>query len=271
MATLFLVATPIGNLEDMTLRAIRVLKEVSVIAAEDTRHSGRLLKHFAIETALTSFHDYSDDGKLSYLIDRLASEDVALISDAGTPAISDPGFRLVQAAIAAGHQVVPIPGANAGISALVASGLPTDKFLFLGFLPQKQKGRRDALQAVAALPYSLVVYESPKRLGKLLADVEAIMGNRPICVARELTKLHEQLWRGYVGDSAEYLAQTNAQRGEITLIIGGASQQSADWDEATVRSNLSALLASGLSRSKAAAQIASQSNWTKNEIYDLDL
>ncbi len=271
MATLFLVATPIGNLEDMTLRAIRVLKEVAVIAAEDTRHSGRLLKHFAIETPLTSFHDYSDDGKVHYLVERLATEDVALISDAGTPGISDPGFRLVQAAAAAGHTIVPIPGANAAISALVASGLPTDKFFFLGFLPHKQKGRRDALQAVADLPVSLVVYESPKRLAKLLADVEAVLGNRPICIARELTKLHEEFWRGSVKDSAEFLSQHPTIRGEITVIIGGASHDEAIWDEAAVRTELNRLLASGLSRSKAAAQIASQSSWKKGQIYDLDL
>ena len=271
MPTLFLVATPIGNLEDMTLRGIRTLREVAVIAAEDTRHSGRLLKHFEIETPLTSFHEFSDDGKIEHLITRLATEDIALISDAGTPSISDPGYRLVQAAIAAGYTVVPIPGANAATSALIASGLPTDKYVFLGFLPQKQKARRDVLTAVAMLPYTLVLYESPKRLRKLLDDVETVLGNRPITIARELTKLHEEFWRGDVENSAEFFRTHPTIRGEITVVIGGATQTSTIWDETQVRTTFQSLLDSGLSRSKAAAQTATQSGWKKSRIYDLNL
>lgn len=269
MPTLYVVSTPIGNLEDITFRALRILKEVDVIAAEDTRHSGRLLKHFDIETPLTSFHEYSDGGKLTHLVARLATENIAVISDAGTPSISDPGFKLVREAIAAGYAVVPIPGPNAATAALVASGLPTDSFLFLGFLPQKEKGRRDALRAVAELPYSLVLYESPNRLLKLLADVEVVLGKRQVCVARELTKLHEEIWRGDVGDSAEHFSSQPKIRGEITVIIAGAEQTTTEWDEARIRTALSEMLASGLSRKEAAKKIATQSGWRAKQIYNL--
>ena len=271
MPTLYIVATPIGNLEDITLRALRTLREVDLIAAEDTRHSGKLLKHFEIDTPMTSFHDFSDEYKLNQLVDRLIGEDIALISDAGTPSISDPGFRLVRAAVAAGYTVVPIPGANAAISALVASGMATDSFLFLGFLPQKEKGRRDALQAVAELPHTLVLYESPKRLLKLLADVEAVLGSREVCVAREITKLHEEIWRGEVGNSAEYFNSQPKIRGEITVVISGSKKQTISWDEAAVSEKLLEVLATGVSRKQAAEEVAKLSGWRKKAIYNLNV
>lgn len=269
MPTLYIVATPIGNLEDMTFRAVRVLKEVDLIAAEDTRHSGRLLKHFEIKTPLTSFHEFSDGGKLAQLVARLATQDIALISDAGTPSISDPGFKLVREAIVAGYAVTPIPGANAATTALVASGLPTDSFLFLGFLPQKEKARRDALAAVAALPHTLVFYESPNRLVKLLNDVVLVLGDRQVAVARELTKLHEEIWRGGARSSAEYFSSQPKIRGEITVVISGADSSKTVWDEPQVRAALTAALASGTPRKQAAKQIATQSGWRSKQIYNL--
>ena len=271
MPTLYLVATPIGNLEDMTLRAIRVLKAVGVIAAEDTRHSGRLLKHFDIDTPLISFHEYSDDGKLAHLIAKLATSDIALISDAGTPSISDPGYKLVKAAIAAGYTIVPIPGANAATTALIASGLPTDRYLFLGFLPQKEKARRDALAQVAKLPYTLVLYESPHRLVKLLADAALVLGDREVCVAREMTKLYEEMWRGNLKQSVPYFSDNSKIRGEITVVIAGASTEQSQWDQTQIRQALANLLASGLSRKQAATQLATQSGWRKKQIYNLDI
>lgn len=271
MPILYLVATPIGNLEDMTLRAIRVLKEVALVAAEDTRHSGRLLKHFAITTPLISFHEYSDDSKVAHLISRLATSDIALISDAGTPSISDPGYKLVGAAIAAGFTITPIPGANAATSALIASGLPTDRYLFLGFLPQKIKARRDALAEVASLPYTLVLYESPHRLVKLLADALFVLGDRELCVARELTKLYEELWRGGLRDASTYFTDNSKIRGEITVVIAGASTIQLQWDEDQIRNALTNLLASGLSRKQASSQLATQSGWRKKQIYNLDI
>lgn len=269
MNTLYLVATPIGNLEDMTFRAVRILREVGLIAAEDTRHSGKLLKHYDISTPLTSFHEYSDDGKLAQLVDQLATGDVALISDAGTPAISDPGYRLIRATLDAGYKVTPVPGANAAITALIASGLATDRFLFVGFLPNKQQARRTALEALSAETATLILYESPKRLTKLLADAQAIMGNRTCCVAREITKLHEELFRGRL--SAAQTHFSNGVRGEITVVIAGREDSAEIWTESTVRAELDKLIQSGLSKKQAANQIATQSGWRSKEIYRLSI
>ena len=272
MGTLYLVATPIGNLEDMTFRAVRILREVACIAAEDTRHSGKLLKHFQIETPLTSFHEHSAQGKVEHLVERLVSEDIALISDAGTPSISDPGFRLARAAIDAGHTVIPIPGANAATSALVASGLPTNKYLFLGFLPTKQKARREALKTVADLHYTLVFYESPNRLVAMLEDVELVLGtDRPISVARELTKLHEEHWRGTVQAALAHFKTQERVRGEITITLGGKPFRNVVWDESQVRAHFRQLMVNGMKRSQAATATAKASGWRKKNIYDLDV
>ncbi len=267
---LYLVSTPIGNLEDITLRAVRTLREVDLIAAEDTRTSGKLLKHHQIDTPLISFHEYSDNSKLDQLIERLTTQSVALITDAGTPGISDPGYRLVQAAIAAGHTIVPIPGANAVTAALVASGLPTDNFLFLGFLPKQQQARQNALQEVASLPYTLVLYESPHRLLKLLGAVLSVLGDRQVCVARELTKLHEELFRGTVTDAILHFDEKGV-RGEITVVIAGQEKTAVSWTEATIQTALRERLAEGQSRKEAAAQLADLSGWRKRDIYRLSL
>ncbi len=267
MNTLYLVATPIGNLEDMTFRAVRVLREVALIAAEDTRHSGKLLKHYDIDTPLTSFHDYSNDAKRQHLLDQLASDDIALISDAGTPTISDPGYRLIRAALDAGYTVTPIPGANAAITALTASGLPTDRFLFVGFLPNKQQARRAALTALSAEVATLIFYESPKRLTKFLTDARIILGDRQCCVARELTKLHEELFRGKLSAAQAHFA--TGVRGEITVVVEGGAGAADVWTEQAIRTEVNKLIASGLSKKQAASQLAKQSGWRAKQIYQL--
>ncbi len=269
MGTLYIVGTPIGNLEDITLRALRVLREVALIAAEDTRTTGRLLHHYGIETPLLSYHDFSDEARLAELIDRLQGADVALVSDAGMPGLSDPGYRLVQAAHEAGIAVSPIPGPAAAITALVSSGLPTDSFLFLGFLPRQVAARRAALEKVRQLPYTLVLYEAPHRLLKLLADVEAVLGERQLVVARELTKLYEELWRGTPTDARRHFGRDQV-RGEITVVIEGAAALPA-WDEAAVRQALTEAIAAGQSRKEAAAAVAARSGWRKKELYELSL
>jgi 16S rRNA (cytidine1402-2'-O)-methyltransferase len=268
MPVLYLISTPIGNLEDITLRAVRLLREVSLIAAEDTRTTGRLLKHYQIETPLTSFHDYSTPQKIAGLVERLAAADVALVTDAGTPGLSDPGYELVRAAVEAGVTISPIPGPSAAIAALVSSGLPTDRFLFLGFLPRQQKARREALSAVASLPYTLVLYESPHRVLDLLADVVAMLGDRPVAIGRELTKLYEEIWRGPAGEAISHFSQGQI-RGEFTLVIAGHEETAQEWDEAAVRAALAEQLAQGVSRKEAAGRVAAQSGWRKREVYGL--
>ncbi|MFK7802763.1 MAG: 16S rRNA (cytidine(1402)-2'-O)-methyltransferase [Anaerolineae bacterium] len=267
---LYLVATPIGNLEDMSFRAIRVLKEVSLIAAEDTRHSGKLLKHFDISTPLTSYHDHSDDSKIEQLIGRLHSQDVALISDAGTPGLSDPGYRLVKAAIEANIPITPIPGPAAAIAGLVTSGLPTDRFIFLGFLPRQMGKRQAALQDVARLTCTLVLYESPHRLTALLGDVLAVLGDRQVVVCREISKMYEEFWRGSTTAAAEHFTNEPV-RGEVTLIIAGAVEDEIDWDEPALIQALETAIESGMSKKDAAAHVAAMSGVKKRQIYQLSL
>jgi len=270
MPTLYLVGTPIGNMEDITLRALRILREVGLVAAEDTRTTGRLLQHHGIETPLVSFHEFSDEERVEQLLERLATTDVALVSDAGMPGLSDPGYRLVRAALDAGITITPVPGPSAAVSALISSGLPTDTFLFLGFLPRQQKARRDALAAVATLPYTLVLYEAPHRLLKTLSDMQVVLGERPVVVARELTKYYEEIWRSSLEEAIEHFGQDRV-RGEITLVVGGASAAEIAWEEAAVRRAMAAKLAQGVRRKKAAAEVAKQAGWRKREVYDLSL
>lgn len=267
---LYLVATPIGNLEDMSFRAVRILKEVALIAAEDTRNTKKLLNHFEIHTPLISYHDYSDEQRIQELIAKAQVQDVALVSDAGTPGLSDPGYRLVQAAWEAGVQVSPIPGPAAAVSALVSSGLPTDSFLFLGFLPNKKKARQDALREVATLPYTLVLYESPHRLLDTLADIERVLGNRMVAIGRELTKLFEEIWRGTVKDAAVYFGEGKI-RGELTLVIAGAEKDEQVWTEAAVLNALQEQLEAGLSNRDAVTAVVELSGWRKKQVYTLAL
>ena len=220
MGTLYLVATPIGNLEDMSPRAIRVLREASLIAAEDTRHTGKLLKHFEIETAITSYFEHNKLAKLDFILDKLSSWDVALVSDAGSPAVNDPGYELVKAALASNYDVRPVPGPSAPIAALTVSGLPTDSFLYLGYLPHKTSERHKRLQEVESQPYTLVFLESPYRVVEALEDMLPILGDRRICVAREMTKMFEEYWRGDISRAVEHFKSQPA-RGEFTLVIEG--------------------------------------------------
>ncbi len=269
--TLYIVPTPIGNLEDMTLRGLRVLREVALIAAEDTRTSRVLLAHYDITTPLTSYHEHNKLAKLESIFDALATGDVALISDAGTPGISDPGYELVKAAIAAGHRVEALPGANAIIPAVVGSGLPADSFIYAGFLPKKAQAKRDFLTALVDENRTVVVYESPNRLVDTLQVIADILGEeRPVCVARELSKKFEEFQRGAVGAVLAHYEAT-PPRGEITLVIGAVPPQTDLWDAARVEAALQARLAAGESRSAAAKAIASESGWKKRDVYQLDV
>jgi 16S rRNA (cytidine1402-2'-O)-methyltransferase len=219
LGTLYVVATPIGNLEDITLRALRILKEVTLIAAEDTRQTRKLLSAHQIHTPLESYHRHSGPGKREQLLAQLYTQDVALVSDAGMPGISDPGQELISAAIAAGIPVVPVPGPSAPVTAVVVSGLPADRFLFLGFLPRTRSDRRRLLASIAGLHYTLVAFEAPHRLEAALADLEAVLGDRPAAAGRELTKIHEEVVRGRISD-LRALFHERSPRGEFTLVVG---------------------------------------------------
>ncbi len=221
MPVLYVIATPIGNLEDISLRALRLLREVKLIAAEDTRTTRRLLNAYNIKTQLTSYHEHSKRAKLDYLLDFLEKEDLALVSEAGMPGLSDPGYELIVAAIERGISVVPIPGASAVITALVISGLPTDQFLYLGFLPRRKGQRQRLLSSIIDEPRTIVVFETPHRIGKALSDIEEILGNRRLTICRELTKIHEEIFRGSVSQAREYFTEP---RGEFSLVIEGKTR-----------------------------------------------
>lgn len=273
MGTLYLVATPIGNLEDITLRALRVLKEVSLIAAEDTRTTRKLLARYEISTPVVSFHEHSPPARLAELLQALAEGDVAVVSEAGMPGISDPGYRLVQEATAAGFPVVPIPGPSAVITALAASGLPADRFLFLGFLPARASARRKALSEAAPLPYTLVCFEAPHRLLETLENALEILGDRRTAIARELTKVHEEIWRGTLGQALEHF-RSQGPRGEFTLVIAGAGEESTAagrWSEERVRQELARLLTQGIPLKEASRRVAGQAGWPRREVYQLGL
>jgi 16S rRNA (cytidine1402-2'-O)-methyltransferase len=223
--TLYVVSTPIGNLEDITLRALRILKEVDLIAAEDTRRTGLLLKHFGIEKPLTSYFEGNELKKREFILSRLREgSDVALVSDAGTPGISDPGFRLIRLAIEHKIAVVPIPGPSAAIAALSIAGLPTDAFFFKGFLPHKSKKRRDLLGDLAEVRETLLFYESPHRIFETLQDILEILGDREMVLARELTKAYEEVLRGTVSEIQKQIGVRNL-KGEITLVIAGKTRK----------------------------------------------
>ncbi len=266
MSTLYLVATPIGNLEDISARALRVLREVRLIAAEDTRQTRKLLSHFQIHTPITSYYEHNKYTKLGEVLAELEQGDVALVSDAGTPALNDPGYELVRAALDQGYPVSPIPGPSAPVAALVASGLPTDSFLYLGYLPRKASERRRLLSEVSSLPYTLIFLEAPHRLLSALEDLRQIFGDRPIAVARELTKLHEEIFRGTVSAAQEHFT-VQEPRGEFTLVIAGSSSQEAEWTEEQVNRILEARLEQGEAPSQIASQVAEESGWKKREVY----
>ena len=270
MGNLYLVGTPIGNLEDITLRALRILEEVTLIAAEDTRRARILARRYEIETPITSYFEGNKLTKLETILRALDRGDVALISEAGMPGLSDPGHELVRAAIERRYRVVPVPGPSAPVTALIVSGLPSDSFLYLGFLPRRQRERHRLLAEVAQEQRTLLAFEVPHRLRSSLADVEVVLGDRPLAVCRELTKLHEEVWRGTVSEARGHFNEVEP-RGEFTLAIGGAPQGAERWDEDQVRAALDELLAQGTSRPAAARRIAVASGWRRREVYALGL
>lgn len=267
--TLYLVATPIGNLEDITLRALRVLKEVDLVAAEDTRHSRKLFAHYGIGTSLTSYFAHNEREKGEKLLAALREgRSVALISDAGTPAISDPGYLLVYACRQEGIPVTPVPGPSALIAALAASALPTERFAFEGFLPPRSKPRREALRALAGEPRTLLFYEAPHRLAATLADIGTEMGEgREVVVARELTKLHEEFFRGTAAEAVEHFGRGRV-RGEIVLLVAPAAETVAsEKTEVPVEESLRRLLAEGLPPRQAVKQVAKERGLPGDEVY----
>jgi len=271
MNTLYIIPTPIGNLEDMTLRALRTLRECVLIACEDTRHSRVLLDHYEIRTPVTSYHEHNKVTKLDHILAALTRGDVALISDAGTPTISDPGYELVRAALDAGVKVVPLPGPNAAITALSGSGLPTDAFTYLGFPPRRPAKLREWLRLYAAARETLIFYESPHRLVETLTAMLEVYGDRQAVAAVEITKLFEGFFRGPISTLIAHFG-AEPPRGEVTLLVAGQPEPApAVWDEDQVREALANLLEKGLKRAAAAKQIAQESGWERQAIYDLDV
>jgi 16S rRNA (cytidine1402-2'-O)-methyltransferase len=269
MGTLYLVATPIGNLEDMSPRAVRVLREASLIAAEDTRHTGKLLKHFEIKTPLTSYFEHNKLNKLDFILNKLSSGDVALVSDAGTPAVNDPGYELVKAALASNFDVKPVPGPSAPIAALTASGLPTDSFLYFGYLPHKTSDRHKFIGQVASLSYTLIFLESPYRVVEALEDILSILGDRQICVAREMTKMFEEYWRGNVSAAVQHF-KSQPTRGEFTLVVEGQTkEESGRWMQEELMQAIERALKNGKSAKDISSELAKQSGWSRKEIYAL--
>ena len=268
MGILYLVATPIGNLEDISARALRVLREVNLIAAEDTRKTRKLLSHFDIHVPLTSYFEHNKRSKLEHVMAALEQGDVALVSDAGTPALNDPGYELVRAALQAGYTVSPIPGACAPVAALVASGLPTDAFLYLGYLPRQPGERLRALQKVAQLPYTLIFLETPHRLLESIIDLEAVLGNRQMAVARELTKLFEEITRGSISEIRNYYEDRPLQ-GEFTLVVAGCPPSQEHWTEGKLRAALQEAALQNELPSRAAGRIATESGWPRRKVYSL--
>ncbi len=275
--TLYIVATPIGNLEDITLRALRILKEVDLIAAEDTRHTKKLLTHYGIQNPLTSYHEHNEKAQSSHLIHRLKEGcRIALVSDAGTPLLSDPGFRLVQEAVHASLPVIPVPGPSALTAILSAGGLPTDSFAFEGFLTVKKAARRKRLTGLREESRTLVFYEVPHRVEESLQDIFEVMGDREVVVGRELTKMHEEILRGRVSEVLSHRGPRE-WRGEITLVIAGAgrdpdAQKGGDRDRGgEIRSEIQRLRAQGMRVKEIAEILGEKYSTSKREIYQLAL
>jgi 16S rRNA (cytidine1402-2'-O)-methyltransferase len=270
VGTLYLVSTPIGHLEDITLRALRVLQEAALIASEDTRQTRKLLDRYGLHTRQVSYHEHSPPSRLASLMRALERGDVALVSDAGTPGLSDPGYALVRAAVELGHTVRPIPGASAPLAALVASGLPADAFSFLGYLPRQRAERRRLLEAHAGDGVTLIFFEVPHRLRAAMADLEAVFGaDRQAAIGRELTKVHEEIRRGSLAELRRHFAEVEP-RGEFTLVIAGAGAAER-WGEAQVRAALRERSRQGDPPSRAAREVALVSGWPRSEVYRLTL
>jgi len=264
MPALYVVATPIGNLEDISLRALRILREVKVIAAEDTRKTKRLLDTYDIKTPMTSYHEYNKWTKLEYILSCLDDGDVALVSNAGTPGISDPGYELIVAASQRGIPVIPVPGPSAITTALVISGLPSDKFIYLGFLPRKSGARQRLLESVVDGEETIIVLESPHRLSAALDDMLLVLGDRRIAVCRELTKIHEEVFRGRISQAIRYFTQP---RGEFTLVIEGNRKENKPELTPDIEQQLHHMRQSGLTAKEAVARAASATGLSKKELY----
>lgn len=274
--TLYLVATPIGNLEDITLRALRILRQVALIAAEDTRRTRKLLSHHAIPARLVSLHEHNERARTPEIIDRLMAGDcVALVSDAGTPGLSDPGVELVRQAAASGIAVVPLPGPSAFVTALVTSGLSTAPVTFLGFLPAAARDRQRELEAHRTLPHTIVIYEAPHRLLKALQAIRDVWGNRTVAVARELTKIHEEIFRGAVDDAIRHFTD-HRPRGEVTVVVAGAAGEPPHPAEAgtgdpqggeTAKAMLRAALKEGVAPFEAVRRTSQATGLRRNVVY----
>lgn len=265
-ATLFVVATPIGNLEDITFRAVRILKEVDWIACEDTRQTAKLLQHYAIGTPTVSYHEHNELERARDLTGRLlGGSPGALVSDAGMPLVSDPGYRLVHAAVDAGIPVVAVPGATASLTALAASGLPTDQFHFAGFLPVKPGQRFHAIEAIRHEHATVIFYEAPHRILDALADIESALGPRQVVVARELTKIHEEYLRGTAAQIRTELVHRDAVRGEFTILIGKATKPVAD--DTPLNDAVESCIRGGMTRMEAMKTVARQRGLSKRDVY----
>ncbi len=264
MFALYIVATPIGNLEDITLRALRVLREAGLIAAEDTRKTRHLLSHYGIKTPLTSYYEHNKRSKLPLLLDHLQRHDIALVSEAGTPGVSDPGYEIILAAIQRGIPVIPVPGPSAIVVALVVSGLPTDRFTYLGFLPRKQSDRVRLLKSVEGEGHTLVAFEAPHRLANSLADMADVLGDRRIAVVREATKLHEEVFRGKI---TEAMAHFQKPRGEHTLVIEGKRESAEAGLTSEVVDQIRRLQSQGVTAKQAMPMLAQSTGLSRKELY----
>ena len=267
--TLYLCATPIGNLEDMTPRALRMLQEADLIAAEDTRHTLRLLNHFDIKGRLVRYDEHSKEKQGAYLLEQLLEgKSIALVSDAGFPGIADPGEALAHDAIAQGVRVVPVPGANAALCALIASGLPTYPFFFGGFLPKSKRNRREQLELWQHIPATMILYEAPHRIVEVLKDILDCWGDRPLAAARELTKLHEEFYRGTVSGCLSWLEE-NSPRGEFCLVLGaGDGKAATEEEQLEPLDEVRRLMAEGVDKKSALAQVAKKRKIPKRELYN---
>jgi 16S rRNA (cytidine1402-2'-O)-methyltransferase len=268
MNTLYVVGTPLGNLEDITLRALRILKEVSLIAAEDTRKTRILLDRYGVQTPLTSYFEHNKLAKLDAILGALGQGDVALVSEAGMPGLSDPGYELIREALAREVNVVVVPGPAAVVSALVVSGLPTDQFVYVGFLPRKSGERVRLFAGLTRETRTLVAYEAPHRVRESLRDALGVLGERPVAIVRELTKLHEEVFRGSLSEAIAHF-EAKEPRGEFTLVIGGAAEDGAAWDKERVRAELQRLLDGGASSQEAIRQVTEAAGWRRRDIYAL--
>ena len=264
MPSLYIIATPIGNLEDITLRALRVLREVKLIAAEDTRRTRHLLSRYSIKTPTTSYHEHNKFAKMGYIMERLQEGDVALVCNAGTPGISDPGYELTLAAQKEGIPVVPIPGPSAVVTALSVSGLPADRFTFIGFLPYRTGARQRLLRSLLTEPGTIVALEAPHRLQESLYDIQLILGDRRVAVCRELTKIYEEVFRGTISEALNRFLEP---RGEFTLVIEGAGKIARPATDTDVEEQLRTSQQRGERAKEALARISEQTGISKKELY----